>query len=108
MKIGKYEFLTKEQAQEKIDALGTATDENGNSHPTHNNTIVELGYIVLEQGEYNEEGNVIKEAVLSDKYSVDVLWTDGVEHEEFTPFRIEIEGNGVHGFRGIDYQTYKL
>jgi len=31
MKIGKYEFNSKEQAQEKIDALGTATDGNTSS-----------------------------------------------------------------------------
>tara|TARA_R110002049_G_scaffold309180_1_gene518136 strand:- start:25163 stop:25489 length:327 start_codon:yes stop_codon:yes gene_type:complete len=108
MKIGKYEFLTKEQAETKIKALGTAKDENGNEYTTHNNTIVELGYIVLEQGEYDEEGNVIKEAVLNDKYSVDVLWNDGVENVEFNPYRIELDGNGSHSFYGIDYQKYKL
>ena len=56
MYIGKYEFNSKEQAQEKIDALGTSTDENGNEYPTHKHSIVELGNIVLEQGEYDENG----------------------------------------------------
>jgi len=56
MKIGKYEFDSREQAQTKIDALGTATDEDGNEYPTHKHTIVHLGNIVLEQGEYDEEG----------------------------------------------------
>ena len=49
MKIGKYQFDNKEQAQAKIDALGTATDEDGNEYPTHKHTIVHLGNIVLEQ-----------------------------------------------------------
>ena len=31
MKIGKYQFDNKKQAQTKIDALGTATDEDGSS-----------------------------------------------------------------------------
>ena len=35
MKIGKYEFDSREAAQTKIDALGTATDEDGNEYPTH-------------------------------------------------------------------------
>ena len=56
MKIAKYEFDSREQAQSKIDALGTATDEDGNEYPTHKSTIVQLGNIVLEQGEYDEEG----------------------------------------------------
>ena len=56
MRISKYEFNSKEQAQEKIDALGTATDENGNEYPTHKSTIVQLGNIVLEQGVYDQDG----------------------------------------------------
>ena len=35
MYIGKYAFNSKEQAQEKIDALGIETDENGKEYPTH-------------------------------------------------------------------------
>ena len=31
MKIGKYAFNSKEQAQDKIDALGVAQDEEGNN-----------------------------------------------------------------------------
>ena len=59
MRIAKYEFDSREQAQSKIDALGTATDEDGNEYPTHKSTIVQLGNIVLEQGEYDEEGEEI-------------------------------------------------
>ena len=54
MRIAKYEFDSREQAQSKIDALGTATDEDGNEYPTHKSTIVQLGNIVLEQGKYDE------------------------------------------------------
>ena len=48
--------MIREQAETKIEALGTATDEDGNEYPTHKSTIVQLGNIVLEQGEYDEEG----------------------------------------------------
>jgi len=53
IKIAKYEFLDKEQAETKINALGTAQDEDGNEYPTHKHTIVHLGNIVLQQGEYD-------------------------------------------------------
>ena len=76
MKISKYEFDSQEAAELKIAALPHSTDEDGNSHPSHKHTIVKLGHIVLEQGEYDEEGNETKAPVLSDKYSVDVLWNE--------------------------------
>jgi hypothetical protein len=59
MKIGKYALDSKEQAQTKIDALGTQTDEDGNTYPTHKHSIVHLGNIVLEQGTYDEDGNEV-------------------------------------------------
>ena len=133
MKIGKYEFNSKEQAQEKIDALGTATDENGNEYPTHKSTIVQLGNIVLEQGEYDEEGEEVTAPVLSDKWHLDVAWSDSeittVEEEAVlddegmvvTPevvsvnhpygwksYAVEIEGDGVHSFFGLSYESLKL
>jgi hypothetical protein len=82
IKIAKYEFLDKEQAESKIKSLGTAQDENGNEYPTHKHTIVELGNIVLEQGSYDEEGNEIVAPVLSDKWHVDALWLDLEADEE--------------------------
>ena len=76
IKIAKYEFDSREQAETKIDALGTATDEDGNEYPTHKSTIVQLGNIVLEQGEYDEEGEETVAPVLSDKWHLDVLWKE--------------------------------
>ena len=133
MRISKYEFNSKEQAQEKIDALGTATDENGNEYPTHKSTIVQLGNIVLEQGEYDEEGEEVTAPVLSDKWHLDVAWSDSeittVEEEAVldeegmvvTPevvsvdhpygwksYAVDIEGDGVHSFFGLSYDSLKL
>ena len=133
MRISKYEFNSKEQAQEKIDALGTATDENGNEYPTHKSTVVQLGNIVLEQGEYDEEGEEVTAPVLSDKWHLDVAWSDAeitsVEEEAVldeegmivTPdvtsvdhpygwksYAVDIEGNGVHSFFGLSYDSLKL
>ena len=74
LRIAKYEFKDQKTAESKIKALGVETDEEGNEYPTHSHAIVKLGHIVLEQGEYDEEGNEIKAPVLSDKYHVDVAW----------------------------------
>jgi len=133
MRISKYEFNSKEQAQEKIDALGTATDENGNEYPTHKSTIVQLGNIVLEQGEYDEDGEEVTAPVLSEKWHLDVLWKEEqiktVDEEAVidedgnivTPevvsydhpygwksYAVEIEGDGVHSFFGLSYESLKL
>ena len=134
MRISKYEFNSKEQAQEKIDALGTATDENGNEYPTHKSTIVQLGNIVLEQGEYDEEGEEVTAPVLSDKWHLDVAWDDSdittIEEEAVldedgmvvTPavtsidhpygwksYKVDFEeGQGIHSFAGVDYQSNKI
>ena len=81
MKIGKYQFDSREAAQTKIDALGTETDEDGNEYPTHKHTIVHLGNIVLTPAVIGEDGEVETEAVLSDDWHVDVLWS-GLEADE--------------------------
>jgi len=133
MRISKYEFDSREQAETKINALGTATDENGNEYPTHKSTIVQLGNIVLEQGEYDEDGEETVAPVLSDKWHLDVLWKEEqiktIDEEAVidedgnivTPevvsydhpygwksYAVEIEGDGVHSFFGLSYESLKL
>ena len=117
MRISKYEFNSKEQAQEKIDALGTATDENGNQYPTHKSTIVQLGNIVLEQGEYDEDGEEVTAPVLSEKWHLDVAWSDAeitsedgeIDHPYgWKSYAVDIDGDGVHSFFGLSYDSLKL
>jgi hypothetical protein len=67
----KYEFTSAAAAQTAIDALGL--DDDGN--PTHGHTIVHLGHIVTTPATYDNDGNELTAAVLSDNYSVDVLWS---------------------------------
>ena len=119
-KIGKYEFNSSVQADDMIAALGTTTTELGDVVPSHNHCVVRLGYIVLEQGEYNESGEQTKAPVLSDKFHVDVLWKGlepvDAEAEDLTyiepngwaDFRIDLEDNGVHSFMGLNYVDYKF
>ena len=119
MRISKYEFNSQSEAESKIAALPHATDEDGNSHPSHSHTIVKLGHIVLEKGEYDEDGNETKAPVLSDKYCVDVLWKDLEEVDEdgnvtidhpygWKSKAIDLDDEGVHGFFGVKYQDNKM
>ena len=133
IKIAKYEFDSREQVISKIASLGTATDEDGNEYPTHKSTIVQLGNIVLEQGEYDEEGEEIIAPVLSDKWHLDVLWQEeqikSVDEEAVidkdgnivTPevvsydhpygwksYAVDIDGDGVHAFFGLSYDSLKF
>jgi len=99
MKIGKYEFNSKEQADSKIEALGEE----------HNHAIVKLGNIVLQQAEIDDEGEVITEAVFSDKFHLDVMW-NGLDSHPYgwATYAVDLDSNGVHSFLGIDYQENKL
>lgn len=119
-KIGKYEFDTEELALTAIASLGTSTDEEGNEYPTHPHGIVKLGNIVLEQGEYDEEGEEITSPVLSDKYHLDVAWDLHDTYDEegnlilathsevWGDNSVNIDSEGVHGFFGISYLENKM
>ena len=127
----KYEFDSQELAETRIAALPHQEDEEGNSHPSHSHTVVELGYLFTEHPTYDEEGNQLTEGVQSDKYSVDVLWkaseitveTEAAVLDEegnvITPAVTAIaypygwaskeitieEGNGVHTFAGWSFNN---
>ena len=109
MKICKYIFLNETEANEKINALGVDTDENDVIYQTHKNHIVKLGYIVLEYGKFDQEGNLIKAPILSDKFHVDILWSnkDDSNISSLSDFEINIDDEGVHKFYGINYLDNK-
>ena len=120
MKIGKYEFLDKAQADSKIEALGVATDEDGNTYPTHKHSIVHLGHIVLESGTYDEDGNEITPPVLSEKYHIDALWrlSDSIDENGdvvladhpygWKSYSVDLDDNGMHSFMGLNYADHKF
>ena len=89
----KYSFGSKGAATTKLNALGV--DEEGN--PTHSHSIVHLGNLVLTEGTYDEEGNELTAPVLSDTYSVDVMW-DGEPVEDWDEQMIWCPPLGVHSF----------
>lgn len=109
IKVGKYIFESKEQAEYKIKSLGVKKGENGNEYPTHSHAIITLGHEVIEEGKTDEKGNVIKEPVLSDKYLVDVVW-NGIEKHPYgwKSYAVTPGGDTLHSFYGIDYLENKM
>ena len=100
----KYEFNSQEQAEEKIAALPHDTDDEGNEYPTHQHTIVKLGYLWVTEPTFDEEGNLETEGVASEMYSVDVLWNDLDESPYgWKSYEITVEGNGAHTFAGWNF-----
>ena len=120
MKYLKFEFTDREDMLTELAAY----------HETIEDELVwkdcavhELKYIEKVPAEYDAEGNITKAAVLSTKYSVDVLFYG--QHLESAKERIvnsggkkikvkkpinekeyeiiEIEGVGVHTFGGLEY-----
>ena len=89
----KYSFGSKGAATTKLNAL--PKDEEGN--PTHSHAIVHLGNLVEKEGTYDEEGEVITEAVLSSTYHIDVLW-DGEPLESWDSAMVWCAPLGVHTF----------
>jgi len=89
----KYEFTNAEAATKAVAALGV--DEDGNA--THRHTIAMLGHIVTTAATYDKEGKQLKAAVLAKKYSVDVLWRDGVSND-WASHIVWPDPVGVHSF----------
>ncbi len=120
MKLGKYAFDNKAQADSKIEALGVATDEDGNIYPTHKNSIVHLGHIQIEAGTFDSEGNEITPPVLSDKYHIDACWmlNDSTDEDGnpvyadhpfgWKTYSVDLDDNGVHSFMGLNYADHKF
>ena len=76
----KYEFNTKSTAQRYINELWVEDEEGIKTRKEpYIAHVVVLGFLPIEQAEYDSDGNVTKEAVLSDKYSVDVMWESDIE-----------------------------
>lgn len=99
MKIGKYEFISQEQALDKIKKLGEE----------HEHTIIELGHVIVEQGVLNEYEEVVKDAEISEKYYVDVMWKGYEDHPYgWKSYAVTPNGKLLHEFWGINYEENKL
>jgi hypothetical protein len=93
-KTRKYEFTNEAAADAAIAAL--PHDEEGN--PTHNNGIVKLGYLVVTPATYDDDGEELTAAVLSDVYAVDVDWADGNIDSSWDTDLVWPVPMGIHSF----------
>ena len=86
----KYEFVDEAEANASIDLL---RNEEGNL----TESVVKLGYLTTTPAVIDEEGNTIKEAVVSTKYAVDVSWsTEPLQSWE--PFIVWPTPMGIHNY----------
>ena len=102
MRFLKYEFENKEQFDTLKDLH--LTDEDNNLIGV---AVVEVGHITIEEAILSEDGEVIKEAVYSDKFAVDILWQSIEPLTELESFEVYPNPRGIHSFAGLDY-LYEL
>jgi hypothetical protein len=123
MKIGKYEFKSKEQAIDKILALGFEVKEKRDGSgeykiPTHKHLIVHIGSVLLKEAKF---GLLDEEKVMEEKgafevleppvfggYRVDVLWKELHEHPYgWKTYSLDLDTEGMHSF-GVSYLENKM
>ena len=72
--IFKLSYTNKEAALADLTAKGIYVEtEDGLTYGEGVAAVVEIGLIILEQGTYDEEGNVITEPIYADGYHYDVM-----------------------------------
>lgn len=81
----KYEFVDEAAADSQI-----ATLPEDNQH-----LVNKLGYLVVTPATYDEDGNELTKAVLSEKYAVDVLWYERID-DTWEPFIVWPTPMGIH------------
>ena len=93
MKYLKFEFADR---NDMLIKLADYFDEEGNPKDC---AVVELGNIVTTPATYDEEGNELTAAIVSDKYAVDVLFYGTFPElaDEVTP-----KPNVAHTFAGCE------
>lgn len=100
MKFLKYEFTPSKWAELQADlqvshTLGEETIIGYNTEIIE--SVVEIGHIMITPPVLDEDMNVTTEAILSDKYSVDILWKND-ELPSFASYKIWCTPVGIHSF----------
>ena len=107
--LAKYSFDSKEQAEEKIEALYNV-DADGNKTPRlkFEKPII-LGDILLKNEVKDELGEVLEEAIYSGRWHVDMCWYGLDDHPRgWKSYYEEVDGNGRAKMAGIEYNDYKF
>jgi hypothetical protein len=93
MNIYKLKYTDKETAIADLIAKNVIDVDGNYQQGIH--AVVEIGLIVLTDGTYDEEGNVIIEPIYADGYHYDVMSEQEIEFEN----KIEVN-NPKHTFAG--------
>ena len=95
MIVKKYIFNDEQKVNDLINQLGDEINAN----------VVKLGNIILNDSEFDEQGNEIKAPIFSDKYHVDVCWNDKNDSNIsiWSKHEIILDNEGVHSFFGLKY-----
>ena len=112
MKYLKYFFTPTQKAsafakitQEVTDAEGVTSAQWDSSKVV---AVADLGQPVVTPATYDEEGNVLTEAVLSSKHEVDILWADQPLSTSFASYVVwPTPGGYTHTFAGWEAQYAK-
>jgi hypothetical protein len=101
MNVYKLKYIDKETAIADLKAKGVYVEtEEGLSYGQGVHAIVEIGKIILTNGTYDEEGNVITEPTYADGYHYDIMC------EQEIAFDNAIEPNNPkHQFAGYYKET---
>ena len=86
----KYEFVDEAAADAAIDLL---RDEEGNL----TEAVVKLGYLVTTPAVYDEDGNELTPAIVSEVYAVDVHWKER-PNQEWQQYLVFPTPMGIHSF----------
>jgi hypothetical protein len=99
MNIYKLKYTDKETAIADLLAKGVYIEtEDGLVYGQGVQAVVEIGLIVLENGTYDEEGNVITEPIYADGYHYDVMSIDKIDFGSAEIF----PKNCCHSFAGYE------
>ena len=108
--IKKYNFKDQAEADLFITNLGTETfvDEETKEEvtiATHSNTINKIGFSVVTEATFDEDGKELTPVVFNTDYAVDVIWNDPIPD---TWNEKEVLMNGeASSFAGWNYETRK-
>ena len=89
----KYEFTNEAAADAAIAAL--PHDEEGN--PTYNANVEKLGYLTITPATYNEDGEELTAAAVSDVSAVDVYW-EGTPEASWDAYIVWPTPMGIHSY----------
>jgi hypothetical protein len=98
MQIYKLQYTDKETAISDLIAKGVYIEtEEGLSYGQGIQAVVEIGTIILTDGTYDEEGNMITEPVYAEGYHFDVMSENEIEFDN-----VIAPNNPKHQFAGYE------